>query len=518
MKEKHYKEIASLEKQFKEQTHEMSEQLAALLADKESSHASTEDECNELRGTITMLNLKVTDFEEKLRDEVRAHKSAEVMLAERNTLVKEMETQCKRLTAERDSRDTQKVSTSSSRRDSLGVYDDLLDDQDSVDSESAEKLSQLSSENNELKVKLRQLERKLRVSHERYEDAVANIREKDTHTEGKEKDRDSGIVITQEVKNLMDSYKDDDEIEINIDNYNYTNLIENLSSGITSSGDIDKFQKLSANLAYQLKELGRKMIISEERSLELTVELEHRQSSEEEYASNYNVLLNRIEDLNQQILDSQEVLQSKADELELERKNVLNLVEVTSAYIKELEGSLAESKTKIQVLQDSVEQDKSGPSRQPPDGSTGEESKDQADGLTASKPSPQVDVATEQVEGMKQLQGILTAKVMALESDLSEAEEKHTKEISELQRQLKETKKVTTCAECIISHFSVIAMILSKELCLYICFEAFCQVFFNMILLVEHYHLAHLTHLVNRVERRVNRKEKRNLILFFSES
>ena len=435
MKEKHYQEIAALEKQFKEQTHEMTDQLATLRADKESSHATTEDECNELRGTITMLNLKVTDFEEKLRDEVRAHKNVEVKLAERNTLVKEMEAQCKRLTTERDD---QKVSTSSSRRDSLGVYDDLLDDQCSVESDSAEKLSQLSNENSELKVKLRQLERKLRVSHERYEDAVANIREKDVHTEGKEKDRDSGIVITQEVKNLMDSYKDDDEIEINIDNYNYTNLIENLSSGITSSGDVDKYQKLSANLAYQLKELGKKMILSEERSLEMTIELEHRQTSEEEYISNYNHLLNRIEDLNQQILDSQEVLQSKADELEHERKNVLNLVEVTSAYIKELEGSLAESKTKIQDLLES----ESGGGRQPPDGSTGEERLDQADGLAASKPKPQLEEATEQVEGMKQLQGILTAKVMALETDLAEAEEKHTKELSELQQQLKDAKKV----------------------------------------------------------------------------
>ena len=61
--------------------------------------------------------------------------------------------------------------------------------------------------------------------------------------------------------------------------------------------------------------------------------------------------MNRIEDLNQQILDSQEVLQSKADELELERKNVLNLVEVTSAYIKELEGSIEEYKVKIHDLQ-----------------------------------------------------------------------------------------------------------------------------------------------------------------------
>ena len=38
-----------------------------------------------------------------------------------------------------------------------------------------------------------------------------------------------------------------------------------------------------------------------------------------------------------------------------ERKNVIHLVEVTSAYIKELEGSLEESKAKINDLQKSSE-------------------------------------------------------------------------------------------------------------------------------------------------------------------
>ena len=78
---------------------------------------------------------------------------------------------------------------------------------------------------------------------------------------------------------------------------------------------------------------------------------------------------------------SPQVLQSKADELELERKNVLNLVEVTSAYIKELEGSIEEYKAKLQHLQNNasaantkagstVESMSSRDSRPPPDGSS----------------------------------------------------------------------------------------------------------------------------------------------------
>ena len=78
---------------------------------------------------------------------------------------------------------------------------------------------------------------------------------------GKDKDRDSGIVITQEIKNLMDSYKDDTEggVEIDIvDNYNFTNVVENLSAGITGPDDVKKYKKLCVNLVRQLKELGNR--------------------------------------------------------------------------------------------------------------------------------------------------------------------------------------------------------------------------------------------------------------------
>ena len=153
------------------------------------------------------------------------------------------------------------------RRDSYGVYDD--DEDDDVDSpntiERQQNESQLSSENNELKVKTRQLERQLKASLEKYEDLIASIKERgvnlDGNSSGKDKDRDSGIVITQEIKNLMDSYKDDSEggVEIDIvDSYNFTNVVENLSAGITGPDDVEKYKKLCVNLVRQLKELGNR--------------------------------------------------------------------------------------------------------------------------------------------------------------------------------------------------------------------------------------------------------------------
>ena len=59
----------------------------------------------------------------------------------------------------------------------------------------------------------------------------------------------------------MDSYKDDTEggVEIDIvDNYNFTNVVENLSAGITGPDDVKKYKKLCVNLVRQLKELGNR--------------------------------------------------------------------------------------------------------------------------------------------------------------------------------------------------------------------------------------------------------------------
>lgn len=416
MKEKHFDDLSAMEKKFMEETKELNELLANFKTENEGytrTKADIDGECNELRGKVMMLNLKIEDFESKLQVETNARENAENLLVERSNVVKKVEERCKRITVERDAL---KEATNGSPRNSYGVYDD-----DSVEGD--EKVSQLTTENHEMKVKIRQLERKLRVSLERYEDIVASMKEKGIYSEGKDKDRDSGIVITQEIKNLMDSFKKEDSLESMAEgNLDIGNIVNNLQIGIDSESGLERYKKLSANLTYVLKDLGKKFMTSEQRNIELAMEVEKRTDAEEEHVSKYTSLLGRVEDLNQQILELQEVLQSKADELERERKNVLNLVEVTSAYIKELEGSLTESKTKIQELQAIAESpNKQESGRQPPDGSAVEGGLDNLDGLAGSKPKNE-DVTCN-------IQEKLNAKIITLESNISEIKESHANEI-----------------------------------------------------------------------------------------
>lgn len=65
-------------------------------------NTDTEDEMNELRGSITMLNIKVEDLESKLKHKITAHKSIELLLVEKSSLNKELESRCQKLSAECD--------------------------------------------------------------------------------------------------------------------------------------------------------------------------------------------------------------------------------------------------------------------------------------------------------------------------------------------------------------------------------------------------------------------------------
>ena len=85
----------------------------------------------------------------------------------------------------------------------------------------------------------------------------------------------------------------------------------------------------------------------------------------------------KIDSMRKQLGEAQESLQSKSVELEKERSNISHLVDVTSAYIKELENSLSESKDKIDELESVVEEARSNNGkRMPPDGISGKERED----------------------------------------------------------------------------------------------------------------------------------------------
>lgn len=401
LKDKQYGEMGELEKKFKDDTKQMKDDLKKAEGEIENflrERNENEDNFNELRGRFSMAEIKIVDMQESLNEEINARKNAEALLNERSSLLSEMEERCKRVTSERDSL----KEGQSSKRSSYA----------SVDDDGDERYDLLHTENHGLKVKIRQLERQLRLSSEKFEDVMSSLREKGSLLDSGKHDRDSGIVITQEIKSIIDSYNIDtsDSSKPLLRKESDDIFVTPKSSMSSEPETVEQYKKLCSSYEKQVKDLGKRLLDSEEKVIELAEELEQQNNTEDDYISKYNTLVVRIEDLQTQIMESQESLQSKADELERERKNVINLVEVTSAYIKELEGSLAESKGKVQELQNVIELNRGG-DRPQPEGSAGVQEDEDANKGTA--PSEQK----------------LTAKILMLQSDISELKASHQNEL-----------------------------------------------------------------------------------------
>lgn len=77
----------------------------------------------------------------------------------------------------------------------------------------------------------------------------------------------------------------------------------------------------------------------------------------------------KIDTMHKQLGESRDSMHTKADYLEKERNNVIHLVNVTSAYITELENSLKESRAQIEELQSAIDETRStNGKRIPPEG------------------------------------------------------------------------------------------------------------------------------------------------------
>ncbi len=134
----------------------------------------------------------------------------------------------------------------------------------------------------------------------------------------------------------------------------------------------------------------------------------------------------RLEEIQSQLREAEVPLQTKSDELEKERNNVIHLVEVTSAYIKELENSVAEGKEKIQELNQLVELTQADGNREPPDGGEKEQPSTAGPGVSSEASSPDED------EAVKAVRQKLSAKIMLLQSDISEPKASHQAEMDNL--------------------------------------------------------------------------------------
>lgn len=141
---------------------------------------------------------------------------------------------------------------------------------------------------------------------------------------------------------------------------------------------------------------------------------------EKELSEEISAVQLKIETMRKQLSEAQESLQSKSLELEKDRNNFSHLVDVTSAYIKELENSLAESREKIEELENVVEESRiTNGKRMPPDGTSGKERDDSVSDhsdVEGGISDKEVEIERDRLNSENER---LTARLSSLESELA---------------------------------------------------------------------------------------------------
>ncbi|XP_065066334.1 early endosome antigen 1-like isoform X2 [Rhopilema esculentum] len=209
-----------------------------------------------------------------------------------------------------------------------------------------------------------------------------------------------------------------------------------------------KSQSLKMEYKNQLEEAARKYLESEQRVIELAENLDSRSGLEKGLKEEVMAIQIKMEAMRKQLIESQDLLQSKSIELEKERSNISHLVDVTSAYIKELENSLSESREKNMELQSIVEESKNNNGRRmPPEGIA---EKDRYDSLSdqsdieVSTKEKQIELERDRLLSENQH---LNARILELESEISclnrkfEDEKREIKELNAKQLQLAYAEK-----------------------------------------------------------------------------
>ncbi len=135
----------------------------------------------------------------------------------------------------------------------------------------------------------------------------------------------------------------------------------------------------------------------------------------------------KMEAMQSQLADSHNHMKTKIDYLEKERNNVIHLVNVTSAYITELENSLAESRSKVEELQSVIEESRSTNGRRiPPEGSAGKERDDSlSDQSDIDEP---IKDNSDEIQAMNLANQELSAKIQQLELEILDGKASHENE------------------------------------------------------------------------------------------
>ena len=189
----------------------------------------------------------------------------------------------------------------------------------------------------------------------------------------------------------------------------------------TLLNEIAKLKRQSKEYQKGFEESGKKLIESEQKVIEISRDLDSRIDMENEINDWIEEVETKLSTMQKQLSEWKDSLQNKADDLEKDRKNVIHLVEVTSAYIKELESSLSETKAKVEVLQNTSE-------RVPPEGSAEKERESSLSDNSDLDLSPSRHDDSE-LEMVKQK---LTARILTLESDISELKVVHQQELNDV--------------------------------------------------------------------------------------
>lgn len=104
-----------------------------------------------------------------------------------------------------------------------------------------------------------------------------------------------------------------------------------------------------------LDERTSQLVKSEKRVVQLAEELEKRMQLEKEISEWTEGVEASLGKTEKDLSGTRDTLIAKSQELELEKSNVLELVELSRTYIKELENSLAEEKSRVEELKKKLE-------------------------------------------------------------------------------------------------------------------------------------------------------------------
>eukprot|EP00794_Sanderia_malayensis_P009410 gene9410-10396_t len=358
LKEDNAKLKERCEKLDKEELSMKNEESLRNFAKLEEEIVTLKAVINEKEGSVSLKNEKITELEKtskQINDDLN-EKTQELM--DLNDLLEQKNTQLK-------------------------LQNDKIEYLDKICNERSSCLNNMENENKILREQINTLEKKPYLGKEDKHEAIERV-------ENDEKQPEEGSESNEKLWNDL----------------------KNMRVALQRS------QSTTQEIRIEMEDVGKKYLESEQKVIELAKELDNRlglESDMNQWAASVEAKLEAVE---KQVAESRDLMQTKVDYLEKERNNVIHLVNVTSAYICELENSLTESRNKIEELQSIIEHTRGVHGKRiPPEGRSDhkdESSSDQSDVEDSSSKNSDNPVQSNVVNQE------LVSKITKLESEISE--------------------------------------------------------------------------------------------------